>query len=69
MSSRAKTAMGIRLAISADLDIDVGDRADFVVFGHEKPSRPFRSRKTIQDVVSDPSRDRTSIYNGLVVSR
>ncbi|KAJ5038935.1 uncharacterized protein L3040_006610 [Drepanopeziza brunnea f. sp. 'multigermtubi'] len=68
VSHRAKTAIGIRLTIANEIDIDVGDEAHFIIFGNENPSRPFRTRKTIQDVVCDPSRDRTTIYKGKVVS-
>lgn len=63
--------MGIDLSISCDIDIDVGDRADFVIFGNQSASGSgaFRSRKTIQDVVNDPAQSRTTIFNGEVVSR
>lgn len=63
--------MGIDLLISCEIDIDVGDPADFVIFGNQTTSGPgaFRSRKTIQDLVNDPAQNRTTVFNGEVVSR
>lgn len=62
--------MGIDLTVSCEIDIDVGDSADFVIFGSAPTSRSgkFRSRKTIQDLVYDPSQDRTTVFNGEIVS-
>ncbi|CZT09419.1 hypothetical protein WAI453_003252 [Rhynchosporium graminicola] len=71
VSNRAKLAMGIDLPISCEIDIDVGDPADFVVFGNDTASGSgaFRSRRTIQDLVNDPTHDRTTVLGGKVVSR
>ena len=57
--------------MSNDNETVVGDPADFVVFGNKAAtgSRTFRSRKTTQEVVYDAGQDRTTIFNGLVVSK
>ncbi|KAL2066549.1 hypothetical protein VTL71DRAFT_2620 [Oculimacula yallundae] len=71
VSNRAKLAIGIDLSIPCEIDIDVGDPADFVVFGNQIASGPgaFRSRKTVQDIVHDPAHDRVTVFGGRVVSR
>lgn len=71
VSNRAKLAMGIDLPVSCEIDIDVGDPADFVVFGNQAASRSgsFRARKTVSDLVNDPSSNRITVFNGEIVSR
>ncbi|KAK0127763.1 hypothetical protein ONS96_007275 [Cadophora gregata f. sp. sojae] len=71
VSNRAKLAMGIDLPVSCEIDIDVGDPADFVVFGNQSASRSgaFRARKTVSDLVNDPSSNRITVFKGEVVSR
>ena len=63
--------MGIDLPVSCEIDIDVGDPADFVVFGNQPASRSgsFRARKTVSDLVNDPSSNRITVFNGEIVSR
>jgi hypothetical protein len=57
--------------MSSDIELAVGDPADFVVFGNKSASRSssFRSRNTTQDLVYDAGQDRITIFNGLIVSR
>ena len=57
--------------MSSGIEIAVGDPADFVIFGAKSAGGPrsFRSRKTTQELVNDAGQDRTTIFNGLVVSR
>ena len=63
--------MGIDLPVSCEIDIDVGDPTDFVVFGNQAASRSgsFRARKTVSDLVNDPSSNRITVFNGEIVSR
>ncbi|KUJ08593.1 Metallo-dependent hydrolase [Mollisia scopiformis] len=70
VSNRAKLAMGIVQSTPYEIDIDVSDPAEFVVFGSKLStgSKSFRARRTIQDVVYDPAPDRITVYNGEVVS-
>jgi hypothetical protein len=58
------------LAASYEIDMDVGDPADFVVVGDKLASKSklFRSTKTIQDLVYDAGKERTTIFNGRIVS-
>jgi hypothetical protein len=69
VSSRAKLAIGLSPKMSCGLEIQVGDRADFVLFGSQRESKSFRSRKTIQELVYDAGNDRVTIFHGNVVSR
>lgn len=71
VSNRAKLAMGINLSVSYDIELDVGEPADFVVFGDKaasKGDRSFRTRKTVSDIIYDPGHDRSTVYNGKIVS-
>jgi hypothetical protein len=63
--------MGISLSSSYDLELDIGDPADFVIIGNTSgnTSKSFRSRKTIQEIVYDPGRERVTVFNGEVVSQ
>ncbi|KAN0110370.1 Metallo-dependent hydrolase [Hyaloscypha variabilis] len=71
VSNRAKLAIGINLTVSYDIELDIGDPADFVIFGNAslKTTRSFRSRKTVQELIYDPCQDRTTVFNGKVVSQ
>ncbi|CZR53840.1 related to cytosine deaminase [Phialocephala subalpina] len=71
ISNRAKLAMGIVVSTPYEIDIDVGDPADFVVCGDKSTtgSKSFRSRKAIQDLIYDPAPHRVTVYNGKVVSK
>ena len=72
MSSRAKSAIGLSPFSSRGTNVSVGESASFVVLG-SKPNvktRTFRQRRTIQELVYDAGREeRTTYYNGVVVSR
>jgi hypothetical protein len=67
ISNRAKVAIGITLPLSYEMDIDVGDPADFVVI-HNAESSTFRARKTVHDLVYDAGQKRTTYYQGWKVS-
>ncbi|TVY75590.1 Cytosine deaminase [Lachnellula suecica] len=62
VSSRAKTAIGVR-----SFPLEEGSPGDFVVFHTGNES--FRSRKSVQELLYDPPHDRTTIFNGRVVSQ
>jgi hypothetical protein len=57
--------------VSDDIELDVGGPADFVIFGNKGTTRPrtFRARKSVQEVVYDAGQERTTIFNGKIVSR
>ncbi|KAI6715528.1 hypothetical protein JHW43_001881 [Diplocarpon mali] len=69
VSNRAKLAIGIELPVSCEIDMDVGDPADLIVFNQPVSGPGFRTRKTIQDIVCDPGRERTTFFKGGRVSR
>ena len=60
-----------RLSRQHDVELKVGDRADFVVFGKEssKARGSFRSRKTTQELVYDPGHERITVFGGRIVSQ
>ncbi|TVY35874.1 Cytosine deaminase [Lachnellula subtilissima] len=70
ISSRAKLAIGAGVAFNNELD--VGESADFVVFGKAVAatgSSSFRSkRRTNQDLINDPPHERTTVFQGSIVS-
>jgi len=47
------------------------DEINSVIFSNEstKGIGSFRSRKTVQELVYDPCQDRTTVFNGKVVSQ
>jgi len=63
-------AIGLNLSGSFDIDIKAGYPADFIVFGNQvgRGSSSFRCRKSIPELVYDAGSDRTTIFNGEVVS-
>jgi hypothetical protein len=62
--------MGINLSLSYGLELDCGDPADFVIIGDNSASTSssFRSRKTTQEVICDPAKERTTVFNGEIVN-
>lgn len=74
VSTRAKTAIGANHYKSSsgsfDIEIRVGDDADFVIFGlkSEDGKRLPRGRRTCQDLVNDAGFHRETVYRGRVVS-
>lgn len=73
VTNRAKLAIGMNLSVSYDVELDVGDPADFVIFGDNSTTsgtRSFRSRKTVQELIYDPpASGRTTTFNGRIVSQ
>ena len=63
-------AIGLNLSGSLNIDIKAGYPADFIVFGNQvgRGAGSFRCRKSIQELVYDAGSDRTTIFNGEVVS-
>jgi hypothetical protein len=64
VSSRAKQSIG---CFHTSLDLQPGEPADFVLF--EKAYSKLRSRKSISEVIYDPSPGRITIRNGVVTNR
>ncbi|KAG9233418.1 hypothetical protein BJ875DRAFT_464164 [Amylocarpus encephaloides] len=71
VTSRARYAIGLNFSLSDDMSLAAGDPADFVVFGNESStgSRSFRARTSTQELVNDAGHERTTIFQGRVVSR
>ena len=55
-------------SISLDSGFNVGDPADFIVFGNKSASASFRSMKSTQELIYDAGHDRTTIFRGIVVA-
>lgn len=53
------------------ITIEVGNPADFVLYGPAGASarHDFRLRKTVAELIYDPCHERTTYFNGRVVSR
>lgn len=63
--------MGMNLSTPYDLNLDVGDPADFVIIGSTSANTAtsFRSPKTVQEIIFDPGKERVTVFNGDIVSR
>ena len=55
-------------SISLDSGFNVGDPADFIVFGNKSASASFRLMKLTQELIYDAGHDRTTIFRGMVVA-
>lgn len=66
MSTRARAAIGL---CHGDEELDSESPASLVVFGRRdaKQELSFRSRKSVQELIIDPPKDRMTIYKGRVV--
>lgn len=69
VTSRARNAIGLSCSPAKDMTLAVGNSADLVVFGSKSTtSGSFRARKTTQALVNDAGQERTTIFQGQVVS-
>ncbi len=68
VSTRARAAIGYQ---AGSLNVNMGEPADFVLFGHTYSERAqeSRERKTIQEIVYDASPARLMVRSGSVLSR
>ena len=67
VSTRARTAIGLSPRKRFELDIKVGDDADFVLLGtHQDPNDQWRTRKTVSEAVYlyDHGMGRRALRNG-----
>ncbi|RDL38447.1 uncharacterized protein BP5553_02787 [Venustampulla echinocandica] len=72
ISRRAQQAIGLTSSPSNNMNLSVGDSANFVIFGRESshgfPSSSWRARRTTQDLVNDPVPERTTVFRGRIVN-
>lgn len=71
VTSGARKAIGLNPSLANDTTLAVGSPADLVVFRNKSTtsSGSFRARKTTQAVVNDAGQERTTIFQGKVVSQ
>ena len=70
ISERAKDVIGCGDGIcneSEEIEISVGTKADFVLFGRVGREGGYRSRRSVQEVVCDAGWERTTVKNGFRV--
>ena len=71
VSNRAKAAIGHG---RSELELKVGDYADFVLFGEKKMEDEIypgkaRRRNTIQEIIYDPPSERRTVYRGCLIAQ